>query len=120
MYRCSHHESGRRSARPAATTPRAAHRFDYWKLKLASILPKVDADAIVNDLGIDDTFAPGTGTTPGYSLYDQKVDWFMDLVGGKPVSGSNLPCAIEPPDLMTGCKAVNHTPVRWLATGGRT
>jgi hypothetical protein len=88
--------------------PSGCTRFDYWRLKLASILPKVDADAIVNDLGINDTYAPGTATTPGYSQYDQKIDWFMDLVGGKPVLWTNLPCGIEPPDLMTGCKTVNR------------
>jgi hypothetical protein len=87
---------------------RRCTQFDYWKLKLATILPKVNADAIVNDLGINDTTNPGTATTPGYSHYGQKIDWFMNLVGGKPVLWTNLPCAIEPPNRLTGCRTVNR------------
>ena len=70
--------------------------FDYWKLKLGTILPKLDADAIVNDLGINDTLSEGTAGTPGYAGYGAKIDWFMGLVGDKPVFWTLLPCAIEP------------------------
>ena len=93
---------------PSCLDPTGCTRFDYWKLKLASVLPKVDADVIVNDLGINDTYEPGTATTPGYSQYGQKIDWFMNSLGDKPVLWTNLPCALEPPDLLTGCKTVNH------------
>jgi hypothetical protein len=81
--------------------------FNYWKLKLATILPRVGADAIVNDLGINDTVSPGTATTPGFSYYGQKIDWFMNLVGGKHVLWTNLPCNIEPADRKTACQTVN-------------
>jgi hypothetical protein len=81
--------------------------FNYWKLKLGTILPKLDADAIVNDLGINDTAAEGTAGTPGYAGYGVKIDWFMGLVGDKPVFWTLLPCAIEPPAREVGCKRVN-------------
>jgi hypothetical protein len=81
--------------------------FDYWKLKLATILPKLDADAIVTELGINDTAAQGTATTPGYASYGEKIDWFMRLVGDTPVFWTLLPCAIEPPAREVGCKRVN-------------
>lgn len=82
--------------------------FNYWKLKLASVSPKVNADAIVNDLGINDTVTPGTATTKGYSNYDQKIDWFMGLVGGRYMFWTNLPCGIEPAERMVGCRAINN------------
>jgi len=81
--------------------------FDYWKLKLATILPKLDADAIVTDLGINDTVEAGTATTQGYVSYSEKIDWFMGLVGDVPVFWTLLPCAIEPPARELGCKRVN-------------
>ena len=82
--------------------------YNYWKLKLASILPKVNADAIVNDLGINDTSMAGTATTPGYSHYGQKIDWFMNLVDGKPVLWTDLPCAIEPLARRDACQTINN------------
>jgi hypothetical protein len=88
-------------------SPTPCTTFDYWKLKLATIMPKVNADVIVNDLGINDTATSGTATTPGYAYYGQKIDWFMELVGGKPVLWTNLPCAIEPPARRDGCQTVN-------------
>jgi hypothetical protein len=91
--------------------------FNYWRLKLAGILPKVDADVMVNNLGINDTASAGTAGTPGYSHYALKIDWFMKLVGGKRVFWTDLPCTIEPSDRMTGCNAVNdalrQAPQRW-------
>jgi hypothetical protein len=97
--------------------PTPCTTFDYWKLKLATILPRVNANAIVNDLGINDTGKSGTATTPGYAYYGQKIDWFMNLVGGKRVLWTNLPCAIEPPALLSGCQQVNYAlsfaPRRW-------
>ena len=91
--------------------------FNYWQEKLATILRKINADAIVTDLGINDTTTPGTESTPGYSNYGQKIDWFMHLVGGKPVLWTDLPCAIEPSARRTGCQSVNSAlslaPQRW-------
>jgi lysophospholipase L1-like esterase len=81
--------------------------FNYWKLKLGTILPKLDADAIVNDLGINDTLSEGAAGTPGYAGYGAKIDWFMGLVGDKLVFWTLLPCAIEPPAREVGCKRVN-------------
>jgi hypothetical protein len=102
---------------PDCLDPTSCTHFNYWKLKLATILPKVDSDMIVNDLGINDTKEQGSATTPGYSHYDQKIDWFMSLVNGKRVLWTNLPCAIEPAARATGCRAVNdalsQAPARW-------
>ena len=88
--------------------------FDYWKTKLAGLTSKIKADVIVNDLGINDTIVPGTETTPGYLFYGRKIDWFMNLVGGKPVLWTTLPCAIEPSSRQTGCKTVNFELYRAL------
>lgn len=92
--------------------------YNYWQTKLGETLTKVSPDAIVTDLGINDTATSGTAGTPGYSYYGQKIDWFMKLVpAGKPVFWTNLPCAIEPPDRLTGCLTVNaalsQAPKRW-------
>jgi hypothetical protein len=73
--------------------------------------------SLVNDLGINDTGKLGTATTPGYADYGQKIDWFMNSVGGKPVLWTNLPCAIEPPARLDACRQVNYAlwfaPWRW-------
>jgi hypothetical protein len=82
--------------------------FDYWRYKLASLNNKVNADVIVNNLGINDTAVPGTATTPGYAFYGRKIDWFMSLVRGKPVFWTTLPCALEPLDRRLGCKTVDY------------
>jgi len=82
--------------------------FDYWRYKLASLNNKVNADVIVNNLGINDTIVPGTLTTPGYAFYGRKIDWFMGLVRGKPVFWSTLPCRLEPLDRQVGCKTVEY------------
>lgn len=97
---------------PDCLDPNDCTTFDYWRLKLATILSKVDADAIVNNLGINDTARPGTNTTPGYDNYGLKIDWFMNLVGGKRVLWTTLPCVIEPESRLTGCRMVNHALVR--------
>jgi lysophospholipase L1-like esterase len=82
---------------------------DYWKTRLGATLARVDPNAVVNNLGINDTGALGTSTTPGYAHYGQKVDWFMALIPRtKPVLWTNLPCAIEPPNRLTGCRRVNQ------------
>ncbi len=91
---------------------------NFWKTKLGEVLPKVNADIYVNDLGINDTAFAGTSTTIGYANYAQKIDWFMKLIpAGKPVLWTNLPCAIEPPSRLTGCQTVNfalaQAPKRW-------
>jgi hypothetical protein len=83
--------------------------FNYWQIKLGETMRDVQPDAIVNDLGINDTVGAGTATTPGYRSYGQKIDWFMRLIPQTtPVFWSNLACAIEPADRQTGCKAVNE------------
>lgn len=82
---------------------------DYWKVKLAGILPKIQADAYVTNLGINDTGSAGTATGVGYYSYSKKIDWFMQLIpAGKLVIWTNLPCSIEPPSRLTGCRTVNY------------
>ena len=81
---------------------------NYWQIKLRATLSKVYPDAIVNNLGINDALAPGTQTTPGYSYYGKKIDWFMQLIPQDTrVFWTNLPCLIEPSTLVKGCHAVN-------------
>jgi lysophospholipase L1-like esterase len=80
----------------------------YWKTKLATLLTKIDPDVVVTDLGINDTASAGTATTLGYASYGRKIDWFMRLIpGGRRVLWTNLPCSIEPPARLTGCRTVN-------------
>jgi hypothetical protein len=91
---------------------------DYWKLKLAGLLPKVTPDAIVNDLGVNDSWTAGTQNSTGYSFYNAKIDWFMALLpADTPVFWTNLACDILPKARETGCKMVNYAlaaaPSRW-------
>jgi hypothetical protein len=81
--------------------------FDYWKLKLAGLLPKARADAIVTNFGVIDATWPGTATGPGYAYFGRKIDWFMNLVGTRPVFWTTLPCRLEPSRWREGCIAVN-------------
>jgi hypothetical protein len=81
---------------------------DYWKLKFEAIFAKAKPDAIVTNLGINDTLDPGTDTGPGYSHFKRKVDWFMQLVPSTTtVFWSNLPCKVEPESRRPGCLQVN-------------
>ncbi len=91
---------------------------DYWKVKFAGLLPKVQADAFVTNLGINDTAQAGTATGVGYFSYPKKIDWYMQLIpAGKLVIWTNLPCGIEPVSRLTGCRTVNYAlslaKVRW-------
>jgi hypothetical protein len=82
--------------------------YDFWKIRLQEGLPKIDGDAFVIELGVNDTASPGTPTTTGYSGYDGKVDYLMALLpSDKPVLWTNLPCPIEPSSRQRGCAAVN-------------
>ena len=81
--------------------------WNYWRLKLPTLLPQIQLDAIVSNLGIVDTRVEGTQYTRVYAYYDRKINWFMNIVGSRPVFWTSLPCAIEPRDRQTGCKAIN-------------
>src|SRR5262249_43275710 len=113
--------------------PTGCTTTDYWKTKLASLAGKVVPDAIVNNLGVNDTLQMGQPTTPGYNAYDQKIDWFMALADGRPVLWTNLPCTIEPPNIVAACNLIdselaaaaarwpNLTVLDWnLASAGHT
>lgn len=93
---------------PDCLQPSGCATFDYWKTRLASLNGKVVPDAIVVNLGINDTASLGTSTTPGYASYPKKIDWFMALAAGRPVLWTNLPCSIEPASRSTGCTTVNY------------
>jgi hypothetical protein len=83
--------------------------YDYWKLKLAGAFTKIQPDAIVTDLGINDALTQGTATTQGYMSYGKKIDWFMSLVpANTTVFWTNLPCAVEPAQYQTGCAQINY------------
>ena len=101
---------------PALTLNCATH--DFWKHRLAEALQRVTPDGFIVNLGINDTDAPGTPDTPGYTAYGAKIDWLMHLLpASKPVWWSNLPCDIEPKTRAVGCAAVNAAirvaPKRW-------
>ncbi len=98
----------------------ACSTYNFWQIKLAATFSKVKPDAIVTELGVNDTRSPGTATTGGYSNYWQKIDWFMNKIpAGKPVFWTTLPCRIEPYPAVdpTGCATVNYSllkaPARW-------
>ncbi len=42
-------------------------------------------DIVVVNLGVNDTGARGTSTTPGYAGYGAKIDYLMALLGDRPV-----------------------------------
>jgi hypothetical protein len=82
---------------------------DYWQTRLGELLPKLTPDAIVTQLGVNDTVEPGTETTPGYSKYTKKIEWFMALFPPTtPVVWTNLPCNLLPPPRATGCASINY------------
>ena len=83
---------------------------DYWQTRLGELLPKVTPDAVVTELGVNDTVEPGTETTPGYARYTKKIEWFMSLFPPTtPVIWTNLPCNLLPPPRMTGCTSINYS-----------
>jgi hypothetical protein len=92
--------------------------WDFWKIRLNEGLQKIQGDAFVVALGVNDTVDPGTPTTRGYSGYDGKIDYLMGLLpSDKMVLWTNLPCALEPVDNQTGCAVVDtalaNAPLRW-------
>jgi lysophospholipase L1-like esterase len=99
---------GARIRTPDCLDPWGCKTFDYWRYKLATLRSKVNPDAIVSNLGINDASDPGTPDGPGYAFYGRKIDWFMNLVGGERVLWTSLPCDIEPRDLQKGCTTVNY------------
>ncbi len=85
--------------------PCATH--DYWRNRLDDANRKIQPDAVVVNLGINDTLTAGTSTTPGYADYGAKIDDFMALIGNRPVLWTNLPCKVEVKARLVGCNAVN-------------
>ncbi len=93
---------------PDCLDPTGCTTYNYWQQKLGETLTKIQPDAVVSDLGINDTTQLGTASTQGYSYYGLKIDWFMKLMPAvKYVFWTNLPCNIEPPSRLTGCNTVN-------------
>ncbi len=80
---------------------------DYWAIHLAQTLANVTPDAVVIDLGINDATTAGTATTLGYSSYAQKIDWLLGQLPDVPVLWSTLPCTLEAPTYVAGCKVIN-------------
>lgn len=82
---------------------------DFWTRKLDTTFADVRPNVVVTDLGINDAFMPGRATTPGYVDYAAKVAYFMSLMPKSTfVIWTNLPCAIEPVTLRTGCDDVDQ------------
>jgi hypothetical protein len=82
--------------------------YNFWGIRLGEGLAKVQSDALVVELGVNDANEPGTADGPGYLNYDAKIDYLMGLLpSDKPVLWTNLPCTIEPPGVVAGCAVVN-------------
>jgi hypothetical protein len=75
--------AGIRTSDCAAGTTTCA-TYDSWCTRMAAVRSKVQPDVYVVDLGINDTLAPGTATTPGYAAYGQKIDHFLGLANPHP------------------------------------
>ena len=81
---------------------------NYWQVRIKNVLAVVNPDAVVIDLGINDTNTQGTCDMPGWACYGQKIDWLLALLPSTvPVFWTNLPCSLEPADLLTACRTVN-------------
>ena len=93
------------SSCPGGAEPCATNQ--YWRSRLAAVRAKVQPDVYVVNLGVNDTAAPGTATTPGFVGYPKKIDDFLALLGNRPVLWTNLPCVIEPAARRLGCSVVN-------------
>jgi hypothetical protein len=92
---------------------------NFWAVRLADTEAKVQTDVFVVELGINDAVDPGTPTTVGYAAYDEKIDYLMGAIPtSTPVLWTNLPCALEPSNALTGCLIVNTAldaaPLRWV------
>jgi hypothetical protein len=92
---------------PPATAPCPAP--DYWAIRLPQVLATVHPDAIVVNLGINDTATRGTDDGAGYANYSAKMTWLLSLLPpGVPVFWSGLPTPIEPPARRAGCAAIDQ------------
>lgn len=81
----------------------------YWTTRIAALRQRVNPDAYVIELGINDTGTEGTSTTRGYGSYTTKVSWLMALLPtNRPVIWTTLPCNLEPASKREGCLAVNE------------
>jgi hypothetical protein len=88
-------------------TQRGCSAPDLWDRRISEAGRQIASDGFVVNLGINDTLTPGTVTGIGYAHYGDKIDWLMAAFGGRPVWWTNLPCSIEPPNRVDGCRAVN-------------
>lgn len=79
----------------------------FWRAKINALRDRLQPDAYVVNLGINDAFSPGTATTRGYASYGEKIDWLMALFAAKPVLWTNLPCDIEPLGMRHGCRVID-------------
>jgi hypothetical protein len=102
-------------ARPGATirapdcagTDQTCATYDFWQHRVADARARIDPDAWVVDLGINDTVRAGSANGPGYSNYAAKIDWLLAQLGKARVLWTNLPCKIEPASRARGCAAVD-------------
>jgi hypothetical protein len=93
---------------------------NFWGIRLGEGLPKMQSDALVVELGVNDAKDAGTADGPGYTNYDAKIDYLMGLLPtDKPVFWTNLPCSLEPSSVMAGCAVINsalaNAPARWAS-----
>ncbi len=82
--------------------------LDYWKTRIPLVRSKLNPDAYVVELGINDTGILGTASTRGYANYGTKIDYIMGLLPtNRPILWTNLPCSLEPSQDQTGCGIIN-------------
>lgn len=80
----------------------------YWQIKLAQVLPKIAPDAIIIDLGANDTATLGTAPdTTGYGWYAAKIDYLIALLPNIPIFWTTLPCPLELAAYRAGCNIIN-------------
>jgi len=79
---------------------------------------KINFDAYVIGLGINDAGVLGNTNSRGYADYGTKIDYMMKLLPtNRHVLWTNLPCSLEASQYQTGCAAINNAltaaKVRW-------
>lgn len=90
--------------------------YNWWQPRIVNEIARGKPSAVVVNLGINDAISEGTSEfTPGYGYYGKKIDWLMGLIPTTiPVFWTNLPCQLEPANLLEACGKINQQ-LTWAA-----